>query len=40
MGVLEGARGSVDTPEGDRKDVYLHLAKQYEQFDKEPPPFH
>jgi hypothetical protein len=40
MGVLEGARGGVDTPEGDRKDVYLHLAKHYEEFDKEPPPFH
>lgn len=39
MGVLRGARGGVDIPEGDRKDVYLHLAKHYEEFDREPPPF-
>ena len=39
MGVLEGARGGVDIPEDDRKDVYLHLVKHYEEFDKEPPPF-
>ena len=27
-------------PESDRKDVYLHLSKHYEEFDKDPPPFH
>ena len=40
MGVLLGARGGVDIPEDDRNDVYLHLAKHYEGFDKDPPPFH
>jgi len=40
MQVLLGARGGVDIPEGDRKDVYLHLAKHYEEFGKDPPPFH
>lgn len=35
-----GDRGGVDIPEGDRKDVSLHLAMQYEEFDEEPPPFH
>ena len=40
MGVLMGSRGGVDIPDGDRKDVYLHLARHYEEFDKEPPPFH
>ena len=40
MPVLMGARGGVDIPDGDRKDVYLHLAKHYQEFDKEPPPFH
>lgn len=39
MQVLMGARGGVDIPEADRKDVYLHLARHYEEFDKEPPPF-
>ena len=40
MQVLLGARGGVDIPESDRKDVYLHLSKRYEEFDKDPPPFH
>lgn len=40
MQVLLGARGGVDIPEGDRKDVYLHLARHYEEFEKESPAFH
>jgi hypothetical protein len=40
MQVLMGARGGVEIPEGDRKEVYLHLASHYEEFEKEPPPFH
>lgn len=40
MQVLLGARGGVNIPERDRKDVYLHLSKHYEEFDKDPPPFH
>jgi hypothetical protein len=39
MQVLSGARGGVDLPAGDRKDVYRHLAEHYEQFGKEPPAF-
>lgn len=39
MGALFGARGGVDIPDGDRKEVYDHLAKHYRQFDKEPPDF-
>lgn len=40
MQVLLGARGGVDIPDPDRKSVYRHLARHYEEFDKEPPPFH
>jgi len=39
MQVLAGARGGVDLPDGDRKDVYQHLAKHYEEFDKQPPAY-
>lgn len=39
MQVLSGARGGVDLPASDRKDVYRHLAEHYEQFAKEPPSF-
>lgn len=38
MGVLMGARGGVDIPDGDRAGVHAHLRQHYEQFDKEPPP--
>ena len=37
MGAMMGARGGVDIPEDDRQAVYNHLAKHYEEFDKEPP---
>lgn len=37
MQILAGARGGVDLPEGDRRDVYRHLVRHYEEFDKEPP---
>ena len=39
MGALMGSRGGVDIPDGERKSVYNHLAKHYEQFGKEPPEF-
>jgi HK97 family phage prohead protease len=39
MGALFGARGGVDIPDEDREPVYRHLAKHYQQFDKEPPAF-
>ena len=39
MGVLLGARGGADIPEGDRKGVYSHLKKHYAQFGKEAPDF-
>jgi hypothetical protein len=39
MGALMGARGGVDMPDADRKGVYNHLAKHYEEFGKEPPDF-
>jgi hypothetical protein len=39
MQVLAGARGGVEMPETDRRDVYEHLARHYSEFDKEPPPF-
>jgi hypothetical protein len=37
MQVLAGARGGVDIPKEDRKAVYQHLARHYEEFGKEPP---
>jgi hypothetical protein len=39
MQVLSGARGGVDLPQSDRKDVYRHLEHHYREFDKEPPDF-
>ncbi|MEM4189577.1 MAG: hypothetical protein QW544_03570 [Candidatus Caldarchaeum sp.] len=39
MAALFGARGGVDIPSDDRRPVYNHLAKHYEQFGKEPPAF-
>lgn len=39
MANLLGARGGVDIPETDRKAVYDHLAKHYEQFGETPPEF-
>ncbi len=39
MGTLLGSRGDVDIPETDKKLVYDHLAKHYEQFGKEAPEF-
>jgi hypothetical protein len=32
-----GGRGGVDIPAGERRDVWRHLARHYEQFDEEPP---
>jgi len=40
MQVLLGARGGVNIPDSDRKEVYAHLVKHYRQFGKEPPEFH
>jgi len=37
MAALFGARGGVNIPEKDVKDVYGHLAAHYKQFDREPP---
>lgn len=39
MGALMGARGGVDIPESDRRKVYNHLAKHYEQFGKVAPDY-
>lgn len=39
MALLLGAKGGVNIPEDDRKAVYNHLAKHYEQFDKEVPEY-
>lgn len=39
MAALFGARGGVDIPSDDRKRVYNHLARHYEEFEKEPPEF-
>ncbi len=39
MAALMGARGGVDIPASDRKGVYNHLAKHYEEFGREPPAY-
>jgi hypothetical protein len=37
MNVLAGGRGGVDIPDKERRDVWRHLARHYQQFDEEPP---
>ncbi len=37
MTVVNGARGGVDIPEGDRRKVYDHLGRHYGEFDEDPP---
>lgn len=39
MGALLGARGGVDIPDDEKEGVYNHLAKHYEQFEKDVPEF-
>lgn len=39
MALLLGAKGGVEIPEEDRKGVFNHLKKHYEQFGKEAPEF-
>ena len=39
MAALLGARGGVAIPDKDKKGVYNHLAKHYEEFGKKPPAF-
>jgi len=39
MSAFMGGRGGVDIPEADRRGVYAHLVRHYEQFDREPPDF-
>ncbi len=39
MAALLGARGEVDIPDSDKRGVYNHLAKHYEEYEKEPPEF-
>lgn len=39
MAALFGARGGVNIPDEDRRGVYNHLSKHYQEFDKEPPEF-
>lgn len=39
MAALLGARGGVNIPEKDKRGVYNHLVKHYQEFDKEPPQF-
>ena len=40
MSALLGGRGGTSIPDGDRKAVYDHLAAEYKEFGKEPPPYH
>ena len=40
MAALLGARGGVDIPAEDRRNVYEHLARHYREFDEEPPEYH
>ena len=39
MTVINGARGGVDISDADRRKVYEHLARHYDEFDEEPPDF-
>ena len=39
MTVANGARGGVNIPESQRRQVYDHLAAHYREFDEEPPEF-
>ena len=39
MASLMGSRGGTDIPEGDRKGVYNHLKKHYDEFGKDAPDF-
>lgn len=39
LGAVNGARGGVDIPQGERREAYDHLARYYAKFDREPPPF-
>lgn len=39
MGALLGARGGVDIPSADRRSVYNHLSKHYDEFEKDAPSF-
>jgi len=39
MGALLGARGGVDMPSKDKKQVFLHLKSHYKEFEKEVPEF-
>jgi len=39
MGALLGARGGVNIPDADRKGVYNHLKKHYDEFGKTAPDF-
>lgn len=39
MAALMGARGGVDIPAADKRSVYIHLARHYGQFSREPPEF-
>lgn len=39
MAAVNGARGGVDIPEGERRDAYDHLTRYYEKFDRDPPEY-
>jgi hypothetical protein len=39
MTVVNGARGGVDIPDGDRRRVYDHLAAHYREFGEDPPDY-
>ena len=37
MAALNGARGGVNVPSGDRQGIWNHLSRHYAEFDLEPP---
>lgn len=39
MAVMLGSRGGVNLPDNDRKAVYMHLSKHYDQYGEEAPEF-